>query len=131
MSLVVDASAVVAELAYHGSDAAWVRSQLAGESIAAPELLLAESTNTLRSMERRGDLSAADAAAAYDRLLRFDVQLHPFAPYAARVWELRHNLTPYDAWYVAIAESLGCPLITLDRRLVRAPGPTCPILAPP
>ena len=128
---VADASALVAALTDSSQHSAWARDALFGEDLAAPELLLAESTNTLRSMERRGDLSAADAAAAYDRLLRFDVQLHPFAPYAARIWELRHNLTPYDAWYVAIAESLGCPLITLDRRLTRAPGPTCPILAPP
>ena len=131
MSLVVDASAMVAELADLDSDALWVRSHLAGESISAPEMLLAESANILRRLERIVRLSATDAAAALDDLLRADIQLHPFAPYADRVWELRHNLTAYDAWYVAIAESLDCPLVTLDRRLARAPGPNCPVLTPP
>lgn len=63
--------------------------------------------------------------------MRTEIELHPFAPFAARVWELRHNLTAYDAWYVAVAESLGCPLVTLDGRLTRAPGPTCAVLASP
>lgn len=131
MSLVVDASAMVAESADLGSDAVWVRSHLSGESISAPEMLLVESANILRRLERIGRLSSTDAAAALDGLLRADLQLHPFAPFAARVWELRHNLTAYDAWYVAVAESLGCPLVTLDRRISRAPGSDCPVLTPP
>ena len=128
--LVADASALVAVLTGSSQHSAWVGDALFGEDLAGPELLLAESSNTLRSIERRGDMSAADVAAAHGRLLRFNIQLHPFAPFAARVWELRHNMTAYDAWYVAIAESLGCPLITLDRRLALAPGPYCLVLTP-
>ena len=52
-------------------------------------------------------------------------------PHAERVWALRHNLTAYDAWYVAVAEALDCPLATLDRRLSRASGPACEVLTPP
>ena len=59
------------------------------------------------------------------------MELFPFAPFAERVWALRENLTSYDAWYVALAEALDCPLVTLDRRLSRANGPICEIIAPP
>ena len=55
----------------------------------------------------------------------------PFVPFASRVWQLRSNLTVYDAWYVALAEALDWPLITLDRRLSRAVGPRCEVIVPP
>ena len=51
-------------------------------------------------------------------------------PFAQRAWELRHNLTSYDAWYVAVAEALGLPLATLDEGLARASGPKCDFLTP-
>ena len=59
------------------------------------------------------------------------LELFPFAPFAERIWALRGNLTGYDAWYVALAEALDCPMVTLDRRLSRANGPTCDIITPP
>ena len=59
------------------------------------------------------------------------IVLFPFAPFAARIWALRNNLTCYDAWYVALAEALDCPLVTLDGRLARAAGPECRIVVPP
>ena len=60
-----------------------------------------------------------------------DLTLFPFAPFAGRIWDLRSNLTSYDAWYVAVAEALGCRLVTLDARLGRATGPKCEIIVPP
>jgi predicted nucleic acid-binding protein len=54
----------------------------------------------------------------------------PFAPFAERVWELRRNITSYDAWYVAVAEAFDLPLATLDRRLSRASEPSCRFLTP-
>ena len=54
----------------------------------------------------------------------------PFRPFAGRIWELRNNLTSYDAWYVAAAESLGAPMVSLDRRLAHAKGPKCAVLVP-
>ena len=63
--------------------------------------------------------------------MRLDLELFPFGPFADRVWDLRDNLTSYDAWYVALAEAVGCALATLDKRLVRATGPTCQFIAPP
>ena len=73
-------------------------------------------------------------------MLRVNLQLFRFAPFADRVWELRHNITSYDATYIALAEWLGCPcqrlgdtfpVVTLDLRLSRASGPRCEILTPP
>ena len=63
--------------------------------------------------------------------MRLDLALFPFAPFAERVWALRSNLSSYDAWYVALAEALGCPLLTLYARLSRASGPGCEIVVPP
>lgn len=81
---------------------------------------------------RRGLLSAGNAATVHGQLARTDVELYPYSIVAERAWELRENVTPYDAGYVALAELLDCPLATLDRRLVRSPGPTCPMrLGPP
>lgn len=62
---------------------------------------------------------------------RLRVELFPYEPHAVRVWELRDNLTAYDAWYVAVAEALDAPMITLDRRVARAAGPLCSFPLPP
>lgn len=104
---------------------------LAADDLAVPEFALAESTNIFRRLELSGGISRARADRGRRNLLRLPLQLHRFAPFADRVWELRHNLTAYDAWYVALAESLDCPLVTLDFRLSRASGPTCEVLTPP
>jgi predicted nucleic acid-binding protein len=60
-----------------------------------------------------------------------ELELVPFGPFAERVWELRSNVTSYDAWYVAVAEELDLPLATLDRPLAAASGPRCQFLLPP
>ncbi len=62
--------------------------------------------------------------------MRLDLELFPFAPFADWIWALRNNLTCYDAWYIVLAESLGCPFITLDQKLNRAPGLTCETIVP-
>ena len=130
MTVVADSSALVASLVDYGSDGRWVEDSFAGEDLICPELALAEASNILRRMELSGQLSHAEAAAAYDELFDIDIVMYPFTPFADRIWELRNNLTIYDAWYVALAEALDCPLVTLDRRLSRAQGPTCAILSP-
>ncbi len=131
MTTVFDGSALVAALADTGPDGQWADSLLATDVLVAPELLLAETTNILRRLERAGALSALDASAAQQDILRLDIELFPFAPFADRVWALRHNLTAYDAWYVAIAEEVDGRLATLDRRLSRANGPRCQVVVPP
>ena len=131
MTAVVDASVLVAALVDSGHEGQWAESVLAAGQLAGPELVLAEATNILRRLERAGEVSALEAAASHRSLLQLDVELFPFAPFADRIWALRGNLTSYDAWYVALAETLDCPLITLDRRLRRAAGPRCAIRVPP
>jgi predicted nucleic acid-binding protein len=77
----------------------------------------------------RGHLSRSEATLAHADLIALPLDLWPYAPLAERVWELRENLTSYDASYVALAELLDAALITLDVRLANAPGPRCPIRA--
>ena len=131
MTVVVDASVLVAALVDSGREGVWAESAMGEGSLAGPELALAEVSNILRRLERIGEISSLEANSAQRDLLRLDLDLFPFAPFANRVWALRRNLTSYDAWYVALAEALDCPLVTLDRRLSRTSGPVCEIITPP
>ena len=99
--------------------------------LVAPHLALVEATNILRRFELEGRLGRMEAGAAARDLLLLDLELVPFTPFAERVWELRANVTSYDAWYVAVAEQCDLPLATLDRHLARATGPRCRFLLPP
>lgn len=131
MTAVVDASTLVAALIDTGTDGRWAIAALAEHPpLIAPELAPAEASNILRRLESSRHVSSAEAAAAHRDLLRLDLECHPFAPFAERVWELRTNLTCYDAWYVALAEALATPLLTLDRRISRATGPACEVIVP-
>ena len=131
MTAVVDSSVLVAALVDTGPEGAWAESVVAHGSLIGPELALAEASNILRRLELTGDVSRREATAAHENLLRLDLGLFPFAPFAGRIWELRKNLASFDAWYVALAEALSCPLATLDLRLGRASGPRCEIIIPP
>jgi predicted nucleic acid-binding protein len=83
-------------------------------------------------VRERGWRDIADVAAlAHADLLDLQVELFGYAPFAARVWELRGNLTCYDAWCVALAEFLGSPVATLDVRLATAAGRGCAFETPP
>ncbi len=123
--LVAGASLVVAALADSGKDGTWALELLATGPLAAPHLMPVEAANILRRAVLSGQISADAAALAHADLLALRVELFPYSPFAARVWELRGNLTSYDAWYVAVAEALGAKLATLDVRLSRARGPRC------
>jgi len=76
-------------------------------------------------------IPGSEAQAALEDLLQLDLELHPYAPFAERVWELRRAVSSYDAWYVALAEAFDLPLATLDEKLARAPGIRCEMLMPP
>ncbi len=130
MSIVVDATVLIAALVDSGNDGMWAESIIANNDLIAPELVLVETTNVLRRMERQREVSRIEATSAQRDLMRLDLGLFPFHPFAERVWDLRANLTSYDAWYVAIAERVNSPLATLDRRLTRAAGPTCEFVLP-
>ncbi len=131
MKVVADASLLVAALVDSGRNGRWAESRVASDTLAGPELALAEVSNSLRRMELTGQITSIDAARAQRDLLRLPLELFPFGPFADRVWALRSTLTSYDAWYVALAEALDCPLLTLDRRLARATGPACQVITPP
>jgi predicted nucleic acid-binding protein len=131
MTLVVDASVVVAALVDTGPDGRWAEEVLVSEDLAAPHLLPVEAANILRRLALHGEISEDAAALAHADLADLRVALFPYTLDAWRAWELRANLTMYDAWYVALAESLEADLATLDARLARAPGTRCGFQLPP
>lgn len=130
MSLVVDASVLVALTSDAGPVGCWAESILAHENLFAPHLALVEATNILRRLELSGRLTANESASAASDLLQLDIELMPFSPFADRIWALRSNITSYDAWYVAVAEKLHIQLATLDHKLANSTGPRCTFLLP-
>jgi predicted nucleic acid-binding protein len=130
VSVVVDSSLIVVALVDSGPHGTWAEDILASGFLNAPELMRVEATNILRRLERAKGITSADANAAHEDLMLLDIQLFSFESFADRVWELRHNLTSYDAWYVAVAEALDLPLATLDVSVSRARGPRCKFLTP-
>lgn len=131
MSLVVDASAVVAALTDGGPDGIWARAEIESQPLVAPHLMPVESANVLRRAVLAEHLSNDVASLAHEDLLGLTVEFVAYAPFAARAWELRANVTAYDAWYVAVAEALQLDLVTLDRRIRRAPDLRCEVRCPP
>ena len=125
MTVVVDASAVVSALVDSGAEGRWAEQILLDHDIVAPGLLLVECTNVLRRLTASGEIVDLEASIAHKDLMALPVTLFPFEPFAERVWTLCHNLRSYDAWYVALAETLNIPLVTLDSKLANASGPEC------
>jgi predicted nucleic acid-binding protein len=128
--IVVDASALVALLVDAGETGEAVASAIAGHELHSPDLALAETANVLRRQELAGRLQPVEATLAHADLLELPLRTWPYAALAERSWQLRGSLTAYDASYVTVAELLGAPLLTLDSRLSRAPGPRCHFLVP-
>lgn len=129
--IVCDASALVALLLDSGSDGRWVTDATAGSDLAAPSLVQFEAANIIRRHELAGIVGADQAAQAHADLLDLAIEPWPLELLAARAWELRHNLSSYDASYVALAELIGATLVTLDARIGGAPGLQCAIATPP
>jgi len=100
---------------------------LAARSLEAPELIVLEVAASLRNLLVRLEVTAEAATEALTRLRRLPVSRHPLMPLLDRVWELRGNLTPYDAAYVALAERLRLPLLTADKAIAAAPGLRCEV----
>ncbi len=130
MTLVVDASIVVAALVDSGDTGRWAEDMLLSDHLAAPHLMPVEAANILRRAASSEAITADTASLAHADLAALRVDLYPYGPVATRAWALRENLTMYDAWYAALAELLGAELATLDERLARAPGPRCEFLLP-
>ena len=128
MTTVLDSSVVVDALVGNSAGADQARSRLAAIAVLqTPAILLAEVASALRGMTLAGYLTPGRARVALDQAGRLRMMAYPFRPFIDRVWELRANLTVYDAWFVALAERISATLVTADRRLASAVGPQCPI----
>jgi predicted nucleic acid-binding protein len=123
--IVVDASVVAVALGDDGHDGDSARARLRGERLTAPELVDLEVASVWRRQVREGAMDARRAALALADLTALPMRRVPHRALLARCWELRDNLTTYDASYVALAEALEATLLTGDGRLARASGPRC------
>lgn len=126
--VVLDASAAVALLADSGPAGTWVEEAVGGAGLVAPDVLPFEAVNVLRRHVLAGTLDTGVAAQARVDLTALVPELYPYALVADRVWELRDHVTAYDAAYLALAELLALPLVTLDAQLAHVPGVRCPVL---
>jgi predicted nucleic acid-binding protein len=126
--IVVDASVLANALGDDEDDGHLARARLvAGAELAAPDLVDVETVSVLRRRWLAGDLSAGRFSAAIDDLEDLALARYPTLPLMRRAYELRANLTAYDAAYVALAEQLTSVLVTADGRLSRAPGIRCQV----
>jgi predicted nucleic acid-binding protein len=128
--VVCDASAIVALLLDSGDDGRWATGALSESDLAAPALLRFEAANIIRRHEFAGVVSSDQAEQAHVDLLDLEIEQWPYDVVARRAWELRRNLSSYDASYVALAELIDATLITLDKRLAGAPDVRCAIATP-
>lgn len=125
--VVVDASVLAAALADDGDDGDLARARLRGERVSAPDLFDLEVLSVLRGRLIGGALDRRGAELAPGDLTALPLDRAPHRPLLARCWELRDNLTVYDAAYVALAEAMDAALLTADTRLAGDPGPRCRI----
>ena len=125
--IVVDASVLATSLGDDGPDGDRARARLRGERLAAPELVDLEVASVWRRQVRAGAMDDRRAVLALADLGTLPLRRTPHRPLLARCWELRDNLTIYDAAYIAVAEAWGVLLLTADARLAKAPGSTCTI----
>ena len=122
--IVLDASAMVAILVGSGPGAERIREKVEapGESLHVPHVMELEVLHALRRLALLDALSRERSSEALTDLGNISFTRYPHAPLIGRIWELRENLTAYDAAYLALAEALDAPLITMDAGLARAPG---------
>ena len=122
--IILDASAVVAVLVGAGQGAEHIRERMEtpDESLHVPHVMDLEVLQALRRHIRLGILSPERSSEALEDLKNLTFVRYPHAPLAERIWDLRENLTAYEAAYVALSEALDAPLVTMDAKLARAPG---------
>lgn len=130
-TVVADATVIVAALADAGKVGAWAQRSLVGVTLAAPHVMPVEAGSALRRHVSDGRLSVESATLAHGSLAAMSFEYFAYEPFATRIWQLRDTVSPYDAWYVALAEILDVPMLTLDLRLTRASGPRCKFRVPP
>jgi predicted nucleic acid-binding protein len=130
--IVVDASVLANAIGDDATDGKRARAEIrAAGYVAAPDLVDVETVAVLRRRWLAGTISERRFAIAIGDLEAIDIDRFPTLPLVRRAYELRANVTAYDATYVALAEGLSCELLTGDRRLATAPGPRCVVRCPP
>ncbi len=121
--IVIDASAALLGLLNDGD----ARAILRDDAVVCPHLADAEVLHALRAQVLNGEITSVDAARIVTVWERLGVERVDVRGLLGRIWELRDNVSAYDATYVAVAEATGASLVTADARLARAPGPRCAI----
>lgn len=126
--IVVDASVFVTALGHDGDEGRQVRERLRGQRVFAPEIVDLEVASYVRRAHREGRIGPQRAVQALGDLALASIARVSHTPFLSRIWDLRHNVTPYDAANVALAEVMEAPLLTADARLSRAPGLACEVV---
>ncbi len=125
--IVVDASAVTEAVAGSSDRSLETMRRMAQDAALAPHLLDLEVASALRALVRRGEISETAAGSGLRQLAVLPIVRFAHELLLERCWELRDNLTVYDAAYVALAETTGATLLTHDQRLAHAPGIRCDV----
>jgi len=125
--IVLDNSALVDYLVGATPLAEQIRAEVTNQRLAAPYAVDLECASALRGLVRGKKLPADEAKRALELLARIPMRRYEHVPLLPRIWELRHNMWPYDASYVALAEALGADLLTVDAKLATAPGLKCAV----
>jgi len=128
--IVADASVVVDFLLAGGERGEWARVELGRGDLHAPHLLDYETASITRRKVLRGEVSVERGTRALKVFKALRVVRYPAAPFVARAWTLRDSLSSGDAYYVALAEALACPLVTTDGRLARSHGHDAVVRSP-
>ncbi len=124
---VIDASVLANVIGDDDAAGATARAALMGQEISAPDLVDVDTVSVLRRRWRSGTLTVSRFAVAIDEVSTLPADRYPVLPFMHRAYQLRDNVTAYDATYVALAEQLGCLLVTADQRLANSPGIQCRI----
>jgi predicted nucleic acid-binding protein len=125
--IVIDASVLVPALVDDSPGGDAIRSRLRDEQLVAPALIAIEVMHATRRAAFESRLDERRARQALVDLMAAPVRQVPHGGLLPRMWALRHDMTPYDAAYVALAEAIGAPLLTADRRLAGSRGCECEV----
>jgi predicted nucleic acid-binding protein len=128
--IVLDTSAMVEFLVGADAAAERIRAIVVGERLAAPHAVDLECASTLRGLIQGKKLPPGEGERALQLLAKMSLKRYGHAPLLPRIWQLRHNMWPYDAAYVALAESLSAELVTLDGKIGKVPGLRCAVRNP-